>query len=443
MYDKQFYLTLILTDTIVALTKCAIPFMVYYHTKQRRNCFYFAIPCILLYEIFQYFTNVGIINLGRWEVILSQTTFPFMVFLIFYCIHLKRHFVFFLTFTSLYVNAVSIIRYFFFDIRFEGIDFPIMNLLKAIATAAVSILIIQFFFKDKLIQIIEDPDTQWTSLTCFSTGLFILSRIVYNVPTPLTQRPYAFPLTILVTSLSAGFMLFFIHYAWKNMMHNKKQMQMNMQLLEHEYHTSISQASNHLYNKIMNMYEQQRALSHDEQKHLRMALGLLYQHEYEQAEIYLTGIMDNIPKPPHITYTDNPQLNLFLSYYEEQANNNGIEFSCRMESPKISNLSDFIIILGNALDNALEANLRYEGKHKSISVTCATRQFNRIAVSITNTFNGKLRQAANNNFISSKKTGTIGMGTRNIRSVVEKHNGWVHYTFNEMTFTLYLEMDTP
>ena len=84
----------------------------------------------------------------------------------------------------------------------------------------------------------------------------------------------------------------------------------------------------------------------------------------------------------------------------------------------IMELVDLCILLGDLLDNAMEAAVESEERHVKISVS---EEFNCLYLKIANTFSEEKSDVKN--FVSMKEPGRHGFGMRNIREIVRRYGG--------------------
>ena len=117
----------------------------------------------------------------------------------------------------------------------------------------------------------------------------------------------------------------------------------------------------------------------------------------------------------------------------------GIVLSAHVDLPAsipMDNL-DLCILLGNLLDNAIEACRRIEGADASrtISVRGGIKGTNLI-LSISNSYNGVLRQNGGRYESLKKNRRVSGLGLFNVRDVVERHHGTMDIQHDENTFSI-------
>ncbi len=99
---------------------------------------------------------------------------------------------------------------------------------------------------------------------------------------------------------------------------------------------------------------------------------------------------------------------------------------------------DMATILGNLLDNAIDALEAIEGKRMvSVKIKLSRGQF---IIKVSNTFNGIVIERANNLITKKEDDGNHGLGIKNIKKVLEKYNGSMDIEYNATTFTSILLM---
>ena len=117
----------------------------------------------------------------------------------------------------------------------------------------------------------------------------------------------------------------------------------------------------------------------------------------------------------------------------EKANTVLEHVEAEVKIPQELNVDSFelTVILGNLLENAIEAALQAEEKTLKFKMYA---EKGLVFINITNKYAGKIEKEGNR-FISSKKDGmNHGFGIENVREVVERYNGAMDVTYNEDTF---------
>ena len=92
------------------------------------------------------------------------------------------------------------------------------------------------------------------------------------------------------------------------------------------------------------------------------------------------------------------------------------------------------VILGNAIDNAIEAAEKTEEKY-----ICLLLQYTkgRLLIQISNPYTGELKMGASGEYLTGKTEKEYhGFGLKNIRDTVEKYGGVMDINAKDRKFTL-------
>ena len=189
--------------------------------------------------------------------------------------------------------------------------------------------------------------------------------------------------------------------------------------------------------EIIDMYKEIIGWKHDLRNHINMVVGLLEVGASEDAISYIKEINSNINKLDGNIYTDNIAVNSILSSKMKIVKEKGIRINLDIDLSseiKISNL-DICIILGNLLDNSIEACDLID-KYKYIDLKMISEN-NRLIIKISNSTNGYVNEV-NGRFLTTKHSPMNGIGLTQIDSVIKKHNGYINRKHENSIFTTYI-----
>ena len=98
--------------------------------------------------------------------------------------------------------------------------------------------------------------------------------------------------------------------------------------------------------------------------------------------------------------------------------------------------ADLSILLGNILDNAIEASLQIAKEERYIKFFMKY-ETNTLIITVINAFNGELVKNRNGKIISSKiESGYHGIGLESVRKVATKYHGSVVIEAKQETFII-------
>jgi len=115
----------------------------------------------------------------------------------------------------------------------------------------------------------------------------------------------------------------------------------------------------------------------------------------------------------------------------------GIPFHCACSIPKRLTISDtdLCIVLGNALENAIEACRNLDDADECF-ISNEVKVLNKhLLIKIENSFNGNLN-IQDGNYLSTKSEKSGGIGLQNIKRVVEAYGSFIKIEHNGKVFTL-------
>lgn len=171
---------------------------------------------------------------------------------------------------------------------------------------------------------------------------------------------------------------------------------------------------------IKNMYSQQRKLTHDFSNHINLIHNLAQKETANSVIEYTKTLLSTISENTMIVDTHNITINAIINQKFLKAQQSGI--SMRFEINDLSNFplnsNELVIVLGNALDNAIHAASKVYDK--TIKVKIFKNETSSI-ISIINT--SEPVEIINNSIIVQQEPDLLhGFGISNIKSALAKYN---------------------
>ncbi len=164
------------------------------------------------------------------------------------------------------------------------------------------------------------------------------------------------------------------------------------------------------------------SLWHDMKNHLLLLDTYLKDKDYEGASKYIANIEDYMHVPGQYVNSGNHEVDAILNYRLGKAEKMGCRIVTKLKVPDCSFMLDFDLnmILGNLLDNALEALEHVDDKYLSVELTYKKGI---LLIHINNTFDGTIRHSGGEFLTRKKDRENHGMGLRNVGYIVKKYNG--------------------
>lgn len=179
--------------------------------------------------------------------------------------------------------------------------------------------------------------------------------------------------------------------------------------------------------KLDNIYSDMRIWKHEYKNNLSVLRALVKNIETEKALDFIDSMHSEIYKNQIVLQTGNLALDAIVSSKLWLAQSQNIEVSIQVVYPKNHQISDndLCTIVGNLIDNAIEACTRMEetAEKKFINFSLIKKRKN-LLLSISNSYNDELK-ISNGNYLTAKKEPFHGIGISYVDSIVEKYQGYV------------------
>jgi len=191
------------------------------------------------------------------------------------------------------------------------------------------------------------------------------------------------------------------------------------------------------YNALSAQINEVRAIRHDFHHFVGVLQHMLDEGMYAELGDFLSEYAKRTDIEPLPIFCENVVANSILGYYSLRLKDENIRFQCTCVIPKKLSVtdSDLCIVLGNGLENAMEACKKLDSLENRYVTVEARTVNNQFLIKITNTFNGIIKQEGGH-FISTKEMPYHGIGLQNIKKVVSANKGYIKTDYNETLFTL-------
>jgi len=193
---------------------------------------------------------------------------------------------------------------------------------------------------------------------------------------------------------------------------------------------------------------QVKAIRHDMKAHIAAMRGFTETYKVAPITEHCDALLGGMEETELYSDTGNIAFDSIINYKLKNARAQNIKAEVRMNVPQALNieLADIAVILGNLLDNALDAVARVEDRQMLLDIEYSREV---LYIMAKNTFDGAVEYAesgtesdapANRLPVSRKAGREHGYGLGNVKRAVDKYHG--HMTIahegNEFTVTLML-----
>ncbi len=298
---------------------------------------------------------------------------------------LSEHIIVFLT---LIINEIGIE-----DLHASALYYNLVGILTLIVYVALALIISKFFPR-------KYKSFRWGDM-------YLISFQVLTIVTTALQMGFAAEvhtsfaanllLLILYTAfLAASLLVFFIY---ESALH-KQELENQIELYQYQFE------------QMKNSQAIIGRIEHDIEKHL-LALKLdLNNAQHHEAEQKIDALIGNLRLTKNVADSGNTDVDAIINYKATQAGEFGIRMVCDLRIPYTLHMdtTDLSIIMGNAIDNSIEACKSVAPDEREIAVSVIYDKPN-LCMSVSNPYYGELKTDANGDYVTTKPKGRHGIDT--------------------------------
>ncbi|MBR3621351.1 MAG: GHKL domain-containing protein [Clostridia bacterium] len=271
---------------------------------------------------------------------------------------------------------------------------------------------------DKMLKPIMDIDAK----NCWQVIWLVPG--VFSVITLFVSRSFLPPEKIVFISLVRLSVLIGCFVCCVSLSRTAKLVEENtFQKAQAENMKQLMQLQEKQYEKISNHIGQLRKNNHDARHHIRALMSLANEGNLEEIKIYLAGFIEKIPSGKGLFFCNDLMLNAILEYYFSYAKSRNIPMNIKADVPeKVFDSADLSVLVGNLIENAVEAQENLADGEKFINLKIKTFE-DKIYFVVENAFDGVIN-TKNGQYLSHKRDNkTAGIGLQSVREIVKKYNG--------------------
>ncbi len=175
-------------------------------------------------------------------------------------------------------------------------------------------------------------------------------------------------------------------------------------------------------------------IRHDLKFHISTLHSLIENQKNLLAIEYLSSMIESINFVDEYAKSGNAEIDAILNYKIYEAKKLQIEVALNLYIPKEMNIQtfDIIAILGNLLDNAIEATAKLK-ENKRIEINIEMEK-GVLYISIANPFDGELLFKDNTLQTKHKDIENHGFGLKSVKKSIEKYDGTVTIQHQDKKF---------
>lgn len=380
------------------------------------------------YFVWQIVSIQGMPTFSTWLRLLISVVFVMIVSFNVKGSMLQRS-VFAIIYNAIWMLSEVLTGYFLMVLNVDVIVQDLVGSMVSKLLLLVLVIVLKVFFSHGVMQ--ELPWNYNAMLLLLPTGSMFMAYHLFVLSSKVEEVRYilvSFLIAIII--LMINIMIFAIYMKLSDNLELKHKNSI--------YQLQIDLYNSHIKEKESAMMEFRQA-RHDLKHQIIYLLDLSEKKEYGKLELYLKKLINWEPlEGMMIAYTENFMIDALINYKYSFAKRNGIAFSVNLEVPMTLPFedTDLCIILGNALDNAMEAGLRGEVPTPYVDLKMKYDRGSLVII-IENSFDGKLRKNHSGKILTRKReTENHGIGIDSIKRAAEKYHGLLDIENEDEKFCL-------
>lgn len=205
------------------------------------------------------------------------------------------------------------------------------------------------------------------------------------------------------------------------------------------YEKELLKRQNDAYNNQIKLWEENKRvtqiLKHDMKNHIIDMEISLKNGKYEELSIYMKNLRQSLDIKDEFIKSGNVEIDSIINYKLKQIELLTSNISYNINIPKeifIEN-TDWNVILGNLLDNSIEALQKCDKNRRFFKIQITYNQ-GMIKIFIENAYTSVLNRK-NDIFKTTKKNNLLhGIGIESVKNTIQKYNGIINFNYDETSF---------
>lgn len=188
------------------------------------------------------------------------------------------------------------------------------------------------------------------------------------------------------------------------------------------------------FDSLARYMDDMRKARHDLRQHLTLVQSYIEKDDKTGLKNYIDMYRNELPPDVLELYCRNDVVNAIICYYAGMARNSHIQFDAKIDYPQSCSITetDITVLLGNLLENAVEACQQQAGNQNFIKLRIKRHGDAELLILVDNTCLTPI-DFKNGIPVSTKHEGT-GIGTSSMQDIAERYHGTVRFEWKEGIF---------
>lgn len=296
--------------------------------------------------------------------------------------------------------------------------------IKIITFAVVSLL-----EKSRKIKLGEKiPRSYWLCLVLVPVASIYITLTIFSMSQVITEKVVISMILLLLLNVS-------VFYLYERL----------SAFFAEDMKKSILLEQNQFYDQQLKLMQEHlramSALKHDLKNHLYSVSTLIKDHRQKESLDYLSQMIEVCDHHKDYSRTQNITIDSILNFKLEQAKHKCINVTLDTQIPMNMQIASFdmTIILGNLLDNAMEALERVKSDQRYLKIWIKYNK-GRLIIKVINPFEGSVKKEGEDLLTTKIEQVGHGIGLKSIKEVVQKYDGEIKITYEDHIFAVMLLM---
>lgn len=191
------------------------------------------------------------------------------------------------------------------------------------------------------------------------------------------------------------------------------------------------------YKDLKNRITESRIARHDIRHHITVLDNFVANEQYDQLHKYLANYKKSLDIDSPLVFCENETANLIIGFFAAQAKRLQVTFNANVQLPSVMKLPrpDLSVLLGNLLENAINACNAVCFSSKAVSLMIKTPNDSMMVLSIQNSYDNEPLKQSGAFFHSTTHQG-LGLGLVSVKQIVDRYNGTLNITQKDGRFTV-------
>ena len=430
--SEEILVIILMSATITAISVVTLYIYFSCFLQPRKNKL-----CLLVYPI--YIIGLGV-NIGNLSIPLNNLIRSIILITLIAVVHFEGKIIWKIALSGiLYVLwALSEFLVALFLISF-GWEFQFNSRFGALLSQLLTLLVIFYYYNFFGIYRVRNLSAKY-NIALFLlpiSSMFILYKLfIYGMESESSFATEEAILCLLIM-LAINILIFKLYLSLAGEMSERKYNAIYAQQLEHY--------GNIVQEREMSMAEY-RSIRHDMKQHFSSVLNMLEKQNYQTAEEYLKKLVEDNTDHSQICRTENPVVDAIVNAKYSFMKTLGIKCTADIHIPMQLpfDMADMSVLLGNVLDNAIEAN-NDNVSDKYIKIYMVYDK-NVLVITVINSYDGTLLRDKTGKILTRKDDKNAhGFGLVSIERIVQKYHGSmvIEETSEEYKIKLIMVDDRP